>query len=157
MMKQEARRIEKVYELLVSQSTLVLATRDEQGMVHAAPLFYLVQENLDLYWLSSADGLHSWNVVTVPHVAVAVYRSTFEWRKIMGVQMRGVCGVVDGPERAGMVDAYRERFELNSVLAFAIGRSTLYRFRPQWVRYIDNHERLGYRFELSFADGRTSG
>jgi uncharacterized protein YhbP (UPF0306 family) len=141
-------KIRKVYEFLQSQSTLALSTRGADGAVHSTPLFYLAQENLDLMWLSSADSTHSASVRVEPNVSVAVFRSTFEWRKIAGVQMHGLCSIVEGVERVPILDAYCSRFQLGTVLSFAASRSIVYRFRPHWIRYLDNQKRFGYKFEL---------
>ena len=44
-----------------------------------------------------------------------------------------------------------ERFGLNEVLRAAMTRSRLYVFEPNWVRYIDNSRRFGYKFEVRIA------
>ena len=62
--------------------------------------------------------------------------------------MHGFCSIVEGPERSPILDAYRSRFQLGTVMSFAVSTSLVYRFRPQWVRYIDNQKRFGYKFEL---------
>lgn len=144
-----ARKLRKVSEFLASQSTLVLSTRSEDGSIHATPLFYLPQDNLDLIWLSSPRSLHSRSLRIEPRASLAIFHSTFEWRKIAGVQMHGVCSLVEGAERSLMVDAYCARFELGAVPTLAISRSCVYRFRPQWIRYIDNRKCFGYSFELT--------
>ena len=143
-----AGKIRKVYEFLQSESTLVLSTLSAGAAVHSTPLFYSVAENLDLMWLSSADSRHSQSVRVEPQVSIAVFRATFEWRKIAGVQMHGFCSIVEGPERSPILDAYRSRSQLGTVMSFAVSTSLVYRFRPQWVRYIDNQKRFGYKFEL---------
>jgi uncharacterized protein YhbP (UPF0306 family) len=143
-----AAKIRKVYEFLQSQSTLVLSTVGAGGAPHATPLFYTVAPNLDLIWLSSASSSHSQSVTLDPQVSIAVFRATFEWRKIAGVQMRGLCSIVESPERSPSLDAYSSRFQLGTVPSLAISISTVYRFRPQWVRYIDNQKQFGYKFEL---------
>jgi uncharacterized protein YhbP (UPF0306 family) len=141
-------KIRKVHEFLQSESTLVLSTKGADGAVHSAPLFYLPAENLDLMWLSSGDTRHSEHVRVEPRVSVAVFRSTFEWRKIAGVQMDGQCSIIDGSERSPILDAYCSRFQLGTALSFTVSKSLLYRFRPRWIRYIENQRRLGYKFEI---------
>jgi len=138
----------KVYEFLQSESTLVVSTKDADGRVHSAPLFYSIAENLDLVWISSAKSRHSVSIGIEPDVAIAVFRSTFEWRKIVGVQMHGTCSIIAGAERKPILEAYCLRFQLGSVSSFAIARSLVYRFHPHWVRFIDNQKRFGYKLEL---------
>lgn len=144
-----AARIRKIHGFLQSESTFVLSVTDTDGSVHSSPLLYLVAENLDLIWLSSVDSRHSRCLVFEPRTSVAVFRSTFEWRKIVGVQMEGQSAEVAGPERASLVQAYCARFELGMIPSLVVAGSTLYRFRPQWIRYIDNDKHFGYKFELS--------
>ena len=62
--------------------------------------------------------------------------------------MRGICSMVEDAERSSLVDAYRARFQLGAVPSLVISRSCVYRFRPRWIRYIDNRKRFGYSFEL---------
>jgi len=141
-------RLRQVYEFLQSESTLVLSTLGGDSLPHAAPLFYLVTEQLDLFWLSSPDSAHSCNLLAAPAASVAVFHSTFHWQKIAGVQMRGLCSVVDDPGRQAILTAYCHRFQLGSLLSLAIARSRLYRFRPNWLRYTNNQKRFGFKFEL---------
>jgi uncharacterized protein YhbP (UPF0306 family) len=141
-------RMREVYEFLQGESTLVLSTKGGDGAVHATPLYYTVAENLDLMWLSSRESAHSEALLVEPRAAVAVFHSTFEWREIAGVQMHGVCSTVEGGERSAIVDVYRARFQLGTVLSLAVSMSVVYRFRPRWIRMMDNRERFGYKFEM---------
>ena len=149
-MKKDARQLETIAELLRGESTFALATVDEQGQPSVAPLFYIVDGDLNLYWLSSAASIHSRNLAKNPTASATVYRHTEIWKEICGVQMQGRVEVISDPERrSALVKVYCERFGLGRVLQLAIGRSTLYQFQPQWFRYIDNSKRFGYKFEVT--------
>jgi uncharacterized protein YhbP (UPF0306 family) len=145
-------QIRQVRELLDRESTLVLSATDAAGAVHSAPLFYLAGDGphqpLDLLWLSSPESLHSKCLQANSRASVVVFRATFEWRQIAGVQMRGLCSVVEGEERAAALGRYRARFHLGHLLGLAIRQSTLYRFRPEWVRLIDNQQHFGWKAEF---------
>ena len=149
--------IQHAAELLAAESTLVLALADPQGQTQATPLFYLPAEasptacekkNLDLFWLSSPTSLHSLSLTADPRASVAIHHATFAWKEIAGVQMRGLCSVVTGRERTQLLKRYRQRFHLNPALGLALRQSTLYRFRPTWVRILDN--RLGFGWKAEF-------
>jgi len=148
-------QLESIAEILRAQSTLSLATvanveESEAGMPCVAPLFYIVDAELNLYWLSSASSEHSRNLRREPNVAVAVYPQTEEWKEIRGVQMRGVASPVTDPAlRKVLIKQYSERFQLGGILRLAIRRSTLYKFRPYRFRLVDNSKGFGYRFELT--------
>jgi uncharacterized protein YhbP (UPF0306 family) len=144
------KELELAARLLRSQSTLSLSTVTAEGGPRAVPLFYLPGENLRLYWFSSASSGHSHDLKRNAAAAVAIYRPAEHWRAIRGVQMRGTVSIVTVPaERRAVADAYVERFRLDTLLRAAMSRSTLYRFEPSWLRYIDNSNRFGYTREIS--------
>jgi len=140
-----------VAEFIRSENTLTLATSEAGGEPRIAPLFYVPwADGLTVYWFSSRGSAHSRNLKRDPGAAVAIYRSTDRWREICGVQMRGkALAVADRAERKAVTTAYVERFRLGKVFDAALKRSRLYAFRPEWVRYLDNSRRFGFKFELS--------
>ena len=149
-MPKKARQLEIIATLLREESTIALATVDEQAEPCVAPLFFIVDGDLNLYWLSSSASLHSRNVRRNPIASGAVYRHTEMWREICGVQMRGRVDAIAGPKRrVELVKVYCERFGLGDVLRQAMRRATVYAFRPEWFRYIDNSKRFGYKFEVT--------
>lgn len=140
----------QVAAFLKSQSTLSLASVSGDGTPQVTPLFYLADDQLRLYWLSSATCRHSRNLKRRPEAAVSVYSPTEEWQEIRGVQMQGTVAVVTTrSERGGIVDAYCARFRLGPHFRSVIARSRLYRFQPVWIRYLDNSKRFGYKFEFA--------
>ncbi len=147
-MLRSASRLGRVTELLRSQSTLALSTAPD-GEPRTTPLFYIVDEDLRLYWFSSASSEHSRTLRGNPEAAVAVYRPTADWRKIQGVQMRGMASaILDRDRRRAISAVYCERFGLGRTFKAAMARTRLYVFEPRWIRYIDNTKRFGYRFEI---------
>jgi len=148
--------IQQARELLTAESTMVLSVADAHGQPHATPVFYLLAgtstapspASLDLVWLSSPHSLHSACLQASPRAAAAVHRPTFAWREIAGLQMRGLCSVVQGPPRAALIPLYCERFQLGPVLSLAIRRGALYRFRPTWARLLDNRRGFGWKQEF---------
>jgi uncharacterized protein YhbP (UPF0306 family) len=62
--------------------------------------------------------------------------------------MRGAVTAITGRQRRPIAEAYVERFRLGTLFRAAMVRSSLYAFRPRWVRYIDNSRGFGFRFEL---------
>jgi uncharacterized protein YhbP (UPF0306 family) len=144
---------EMVAALLRGQTTLSLATTGSDGEACVAPLFYIADEELTLYWLSAKSSAHSINLTRTPRAAAAVYRDTADWKKICGVQVQGTTSMIVEPERRrALVAAYCERFKLGSIFRVAIRRSALYAFQPEVLRYIDNAKRFGYKFELRRGD-----
>lgn len=148
----DAEVLERVRRLIESETTMVLATAGEDGAAAAAPLFYLPGAALALYWLSAERSRHSRNIARRPKAAAAVYRSVARWQEIQGVQMEGAAEAVrDRAERERILVLYRRRFAPGPELEPAIGESTLYVFRPRWLRYLDNAEGFGFQAELELG------
>jgi uncharacterized protein YhbP (UPF0306 family) len=157
-MNEMQKQLEQIAALLHDQTTLSLATSGEDGEPCIAPLFYIVDEQLTLYWLSSESSLHSRNLIRSPRAAATVYSSAHTWKEIRGVQMRGLVSQVTEPvRRRALVKAYCARFKLGRVFRLAIQQSTLFALQPEFIRYIDNARGFGCKFELTRqAEGWTS-
>ena len=154
-MQDTQRQLAAISSLLGEQSTLSLATTDEAGQACIAPLFYIAERDLSLYWLSSRESLHSRNLLSNPRAAATVYRNTDRWREIRGIQMGGIVWEVTDPERrSAVIQVYCKRFRLGRVLRMAINQSKLFVFRPESIRYIDNARGFGFKFELARAGER---
>jgi uncharacterized protein YhbP (UPF0306 family) len=161
-MSERPKELELAVALLRKQSTLALATADEAGEACIAPLFYIADDELSLFWLSSETSQHSVNLIRRSRAAVTVYRHADNWKEIRGVQMRGTVSVItDQKHRREVVKIYCQRFKLRSVFHLAISQCALYVFRPEFIRYIDNSRKFGSKVELvRGADGewkRRSG
>ena len=147
------KQMETIAALLREQSTLALATTDEQGQPCVAPLYYIVDEDLSLYWLSSPASLHSQNLKRAPSAAATIYRPTENWKEIRGVQLRGPVTVIsDSKRRRALIKAYCERFQLGALFKAAISQCNLYALRPVFFRYIDNSKLFGHTFEIMLED-----
>jgi hypothetical protein len=149
-MRGARKQLDLVAALLGEETTLSLATTGEDGQACMAPLFYIVDENLSLYWLSSESSLHSLNLAANPCAAATIYRSVESWKQIRGVQLRGTVSKMTEPKRrAVLIKSYCERFKLGRVPRLALRLSTLYSFQPDFIRYIDNARGFGSKFELT--------
>lgn len=144
-------KLPQIEQLAKSESTLVLATVDAASNSRSTPLFYLC-EDLSFYWFSSPTSAHSKDLKHNQRAAASIYRPTLHWKQIRGLQMRGSVSLVsDRLLRKVITASYCERFKLGPMLRVAITRSRLYVFQPDWIRYLDNSRRFGYRFELTLS------
>ena len=149
-MNKSQQHLEQVAALLREQTTLSLATTGEDGEPCVSPLFYIVDEELSLYWLSSQSSRHSRNLLRTPRAAATVYGSATCWQEIRGVQMRGAVSKITEPvRRTALVKTYCERFQLGTVFRLAIRRSALYLLQPDFFRFIDNARGFGSNVELT--------
>jgi uncharacterized protein YhbP (UPF0306 family) len=148
-MSKTEKQLDQIVKLLREQTTLSLATTGEDGQPCVAPVIFLVDESLSLYWLSSASSLHSRNLAHTPHAAATVYCAAQSWREIRGVQMQGSVSILtEPPRREAIVKSYCERFKLGRILRMAVKRSVLHVLQPEFLRYIDNSKGFKTKVEL---------
>lgn len=135
---------------LEAQSTLALATTNADGQPETAPLFYISDEALNLYWLSSPGSRHSINLTARPRVAAAVYPAVWAWQDIRGLQIEGQARLVaDERVREQMLRRYLDKFLLPASFDAQIEISGLYLLTPAWIRWLDNSVSFGHRVEIS--------
>jgi uncharacterized protein YhbP (UPF0306 family) len=139
-----------VQGFLEIQSTLTLATVSPEGKPEAAPLFYVSDDRLNLYWLSSPNSRHSVNLVVHPQVAATIYPSVWNWTDIVGLQIEGEARPMgDERMREQILILYLRKFQLPPEMDVAISTSTLYQLTPTWIRWLDNSVKFGYKTELN--------
>ena len=64
--------------------------------------------------------------------------------------MRGTVSMIRSRVgRRRIVNAYCERFQLGTLFQDQIARTSLYCFRPEWIRYLDNSVSFGYKLEIN--------
>jgi uncharacterized protein YhbP (UPF0306 family) len=149
-MKEPREQLDLIAAMLGEETTLSLATTGEGGEAWVTPLFYLAGKELSLFWLSSESSLHSLNLKRTPRAAVTVHSSAEYWKQIRGVQMRGSVGKITEPKlRAARIEAYCERFQLGRGFRLVLRQSALYEFTPEFIRYLDNSQGFGFKFELT--------
>lgn len=134
---------------LESQSSLALATVNAAGQAEVAPLFYVSDEALNLYWLSSESSRHSVNLAARPRVAATVYPMAWNWNDIRGVQIEGEAQAVrDEMVRERMLQSYLAKFLLPASFDTTIAATTLYILKPVWLRWLDNGVSFGHKAEI---------
>jgi uncharacterized protein YhbP (UPF0306 family) len=138
-----------VRAFLDTQSTLALATVNAEGQPEAAPIFYVSDDRLNLYWLSATHVRHSVNLAANNRVSAAVYPAVWQWNDISGVQMEGIASMVqDERVREQILLLYLRKFQLPPTFDAAITASSLYVLRPTWIRWVDNSVKFGYKVEM---------
>jgi uncharacterized protein YhbP (UPF0306 family) len=135
---------------LLGLSTLTLATVRADGRPHAAPVYFVADQEqpLRLYFFSSTDSQHSQDTAQNMKAAAAIYPEGWGWEDIRGLQLSGqVRPVPRGPEWDRIWELYREKFPFVSVLEDEVGQNQLYVFQASWLRLVDNRKGFGYNQE----------
>src|SRR5689334_17203207 len=112
-LKMSTDELAPILAFLAAQSTLSLATVDDSGHPQVAPLFYVSDDALNLYWLSSSTSRHSVNLAAKPRVAATIYPEVWAWTEIRGLQIEGNAhSVTDTAEGERILTLYRAKFPL---------------------------------------------
>ncbi|MBU2603864.1 MAG: pyridoxamine 5'-phosphate oxidase family protein [Actinobacteria bacterium] len=107
---------DRVLALLRTHFTATVATVGEDGLPHAATVFYAADGNGRLVFLSKADSRHGGDIGARGPVAVTVAREYADWRDIQGVQLWGDAEVLRGAAKARAMAVYLRRFPFVSGL-----------------------------------------
>lgn len=131
---------------------MTLATVSAAGAPHAADVYFSTLGEADqertLYFFSDATSQHSLDLATNPYAAVTIYPAVTGWQEIRGVQMRGQVRVVEpGAAWDAAWEGYLVKFPFASALKDIVAQNTLYAFRPDWIRRIDNRRGFGHKEE----------
>ena len=148
MTEQDSREIIRAF--LETQSTMALATVNAERLPQIAPLFFVADDQLNLYWLSAMQSRHSINLTAQQQVSATIYPSVWQWNDIVGVQIEGQAEAIsDDRMREQIMNLYLRKFQLPPEFDALIAGSTLYRLRPRWIRWMDNSVEFNYKTEIS--------
>ena len=133
--------------------TASLATVGVEGQPHAANVQYAHDAAWCLYWISSPASLHSQHLKTNPRSAVTVYAHQDVPELIHGLQLHGEVDLVIAHGEAEwnrVWERYTAKFEFVNALPqmrAEAEKQMFYRFRPTWMRWIDNRKGFGWKVE----------
>lgn len=146
-LRDEARR------LLAACRTASLATAGADGLPHAANVQFVVDDSLNLYFVSSAQSLHARHIAARPQVALTVYdHDDTDPGNLRGLQIHGLCRQVAADQRPLVWRLYVRRFsfvESSPALRAAAEAQPFFQVTPTWIRLIDNRRGFGFRIEQS--------
>ena len=140
--------MERIRELLARVATMTLATTDPEGNPHAAPVYFVSDDDARLYFFSEAKSQHCQHIVQNAKVAAAIYPECEGWRGIKGLQLRGAARLVAESQEWDFAWArYQVKFPFVRALKAVVAKNQLYVFIPSWIRLVDNSRGFGYKKE----------
>jgi uncharacterized protein YhbP (UPF0306 family) len=147
--------VKRVHDWLRGQSTLTLATISREGAPAAADLYFVADQDLQVYFISERGSRHAAHVGSGAPVAATVHGEAWDWQEIRGVQLEGDCRPVDSArERAAALALYGRKFTFLHTFAAVLPQHTLFVITPRWIRWLDNGAGFGYRQEWTREDGQ---
>lgn len=140
----------RLLTFLQAHRALTLAYQDAQG-VAACALWYAVNEQLTLYFMSALSTRHGTALAQGGEVAFTVHKDEQPWQEIQGVQGRGACTLVSPTAREAVWALYQQRFpfvaQAPPEIERALQQAPLWQITPHWLRLIDNRRGFGFKEE----------
>jgi len=132
-------------EFVKDRSTAVLGTISKDGGVQVAPIHYVVDSDSSFLFKSRATSDHISVLSSNNAAALAVYRHDSSFARKAGVQLKGrILRIADERCMAACVELYsevfaeaREHFDPVAILVRPDAPSTLFRFVPEWYKFVD--------------------
>lgn len=145
--------VSELRAFLGRHNVLTLAYQDDQG-VGACAVWFAVDEQLHLHFLSSPTTRHGRALAAGAQVAFTVHKDEQNWRSIQGIQGVGLCARTPAHSIDTAWQVYTRRFPFVARqfpdLQAALESAALWRIVPAWIRLIDNTKGFGHKEELSF-------
>jgi hypothetical protein len=152
-----------IARMLEAHNTLTLAT-SRDGVPWSATVFYVSDEEFNLYFVSDHRTRHAQDMVDNPRVALAINADVDNWNDVRGLQIEGEAAKVAGVERAKALALYLAKFASvkalfeaprsadEQTIAQRLKNTDFWRVTPSWIRLIDNARGFGFRIELRLPD-----
>lgn len=135
---------------ITDHHVMTLATMGEQG-VWATAVYY-AHSQFTLYFLSAAHTRHAQNIAQHAMISAAIHDNVTNWQDIKGIQLEGVCQLIQGAERQEAINIYLNKHtfiqEGPPAMRTALERTNWYKLKPSHLYLIDNSKGFGHRDEI---------
>lgn len=88
----------EIKDFMINSKYLCVGTSDKSGKVWTAPLTYVADEVLNIYFHSALDSIHIQNIRENPEVAFSIYDSEQLLANIDGIQGKAIVGQLENDE-----------------------------------------------------------
>ena len=146
-----------IQSLLNTSKYLTLSTRDKAGMPWAAPLWFVHDSDLNLYWWSPKDAQHSQNIAQSNDVYITIFNSNAAEGEGSGLYIRARAQQLENADVDKICQLYNDstvHYKLNPRNCTGDAPTRLYKATPltMWVNdeliengfYTDVRKELGY-------------
>ena len=134
---------------------VTLAYNDADG-VGACGLWYVYDDDINLYFLTSPVTRHGRALLNGGDVAFTIHRDEQDWHAIQGLQGKGRCGPLPPAQTPRIWRLYVQRYpfvlqQFKDIDA-ALKNTLFWVIKPTWMRLIDNTKGFGYKQGIIFPE-----
>lgn len=145
--------VREILDYLDGHNVMTLATAGDDGQPHAAAVFY-ASEHCTLFFVTDPATRHGSHLAANGAVAATIQDQPFAWTDILGLQLHGMAGMLDGAEAVDGAAVfirkfpYVERMLDPAAASEKTGGIRLWRLVPRTIRLVDNRKGFGHRDEI---------
>jgi len=141
--------LESIFKILEENTLLTLST-SEKWQSHSCSVYYVFDEELNLYIWTEKNSLHVKHMKKNPKVAINIVDTSQKWGSMLkGLQISGEAKTISGKELVKVSALYIKRFPkvtkyIKKIKDFIFGEleSELYKFKIKMIKVLDE-ERFG--------------
>lgn len=134
---------------------VTLAYHDVDG-VGACGLWYVYDDDLNLYFITSPVTRHGRALLNGGDVAFTIHRDDQDWHAIQGLQGKGRCAPLPPAQVPRVWRLYVQRYpqvlQQFKELDAALKNTMFWLIRPAWFRLVRNQNVFGYETGIIFPD-----
>jgi uncharacterized protein YhbP (UPF0306 family) len=133
-------------KFLSERITIAVATTSPTGSPRVADVYFVSDDELNLYFYSDPASRHSRNIQRDPRVAVTARVESMDWHEIRGLQIEGISEATNDPgEHSRTWNLMCAKFPFYRSFTEAVANLKMYRITPKSVRWIDNSVSFGHK------------
>lgn len=134
-------------DILSSVRYATISTADENGKGWAAPVWYVFDEEKNLYWWSSIDSQHSKNIGRDGEVYITIFNSSAPEGEGLGLYIRANAEQVPDEKLDKVIELYNStttQFKLDRENTTGNAPTRLYQATPTSIQVNDGIETDGF-------------
>lgn len=138
-------------QIFASNRYLTLSTVDKHGKPWAAPVWYVGDNEGNLYWWSPVNSQHSQNLIENPNVYITIFDSQLPEGDGLGLYIQATASELPEEELDKVIELYNsttEKFKITRENCSGAAPTRLYKATPSAVWYNDGLERENFYVDI---------
>lgn len=147
----------QIKQLLTASRYATVSTVDADGNPWAAPVWYVADDELNIYWWSAIGAQHSQNIAHNSLAYITIFDSNLPEGDGIGLYIQATAAPIPDDELEGAINLYNastQKFKMSRENCAPLAPSRLYKASPRAVWINDGLERDGYYRDIR-KDART--
>jgi len=155
--------LQRIELFLNKHHTISIATMAKQEL-WSASVFYVSDKELNINFISFDQSKHIQGISQNRRVSATINQDVSDWMQIKGLQLQGSVNKLPEHKREAVLNVYRQKFssihrllelpetEDEKKIAEQFRSISVFRFKPDWIRLLDNSLGFGSKEEIELKN-----